>query len=174
MQAHLDGTVRVFTFKEGLLSRIAHDLRLDVGRFTVELDGDDVTAVFETTSLSVNGVMKKGRLDRRGLNKRDMAQVERTIRDEIFHSGRFPQISFDGRREGHRVTGTLEMKGRRAALSFDIGADEALWRGRVELQPSRWGIPPYKALMGAIKLKDRVIVEFELAVRETLETGGDS
>ena len=174
MQAHLDGTVRVFTFKEGLLSRIAHDLRLDVGRFSVALDGDEVTAVFETRSLSVDGVMKKGRLDRRGLNKRDMAQVERTIRDEIFHSGRFPEISFGGRRDGNRVTGTLEMKGRRSAVDFGIGADETHWRGRVELQPSRWGIPPYKALMGAIKLKDRVVVEFDLALREADETGGDS
>jgi len=174
MQAHLDGTVRVFTFKEGLLSRIAHDLRLDVGRFDVRLDGERVKASFETTSLTVDGVMKKGRLDRNGLNKRDMSQIQRTIRDEIFHSNRFPQISFEGVREGSRISGTLEMKGRRADLAFDIGSNPAQWTGRVELRPSRWGIPPYKALMGAIKLKDKIVVTLELAVQAIDGDGADS
>lgn len=162
MQAHLDGAVRVFTFKEGLLSRVAHDLCLDVGRFQVKVDDDAVAATFEIESLTVDGVMKKGRLDRTGLNKRDMGQIQRTIRTEIFQAQRHGLISFAGKRDGDRVSGTLEMKGRRAPIEFAVRGEGETVTGRVELRPSRWGIRPYKALLGAIKLKDRVVVEFEL------------
>ena len=34
--------------------------------------------------------------------------------------------------------------------------------GEVTLTPTRWGIKPFKALMGAIKLKDRVLIRFDL------------
>ena len=167
MQAKLHGTVRVFTFKEGLLSRVAHDLRLDVGEFRIELDGDTVEAKVDANSLTVDGVMKKGRLDRNGLRKRDMAQIQRTIRDEIFQTNRFPEIDFSGQRDGSRVSGQLHLKGRRAQVSFTANESGDRWRGRFEIQPSRWGIAPYKALMGAIKLKDRVVVEFDLEAGES-------
>ena len=34
--------VCVFTFKDGLLSRVAHDLRLHVEHFTITREGDDI------------------------------------------------------------------------------------------------------------------------------------
>ena len=52
----------VFTFKEGLLSPVAHDLRISVTRFSVLLDGarSTVTATFDTGSLLVDTAMKDG------------------------------------------------------------------------------------------------------------------
>ena len=35
-------------------------------------------------------------------------------------------------------------------------------RGAVELVPSRWGIAAFKALMGAIRVQDRIWVTFDL------------
>lgn len=36
----------VFTYKEGLLSAVAHDLKLRVTRFTIDTEGDAVRAEF--------------------------------------------------------------------------------------------------------------------------------
>jgi hypothetical protein len=44
--AMLQGTVHVFTFKEGLLARAAHDLRLRLERFRVSLDQEALVAIF--------------------------------------------------------------------------------------------------------------------------------
>jgi hypothetical protein len=49
------GTLYVFTFKEGLLSKVAHDLRLSVQRFSVQVDGENVVAAIATSALTVDG-----------------------------------------------------------------------------------------------------------------------
>src|SRR5699024_3376872 len=54
------GTLQVFTFKEGILARAAHDLRLSLERFQVSLDQDTLSAAFETASLRVDGTMRGG------------------------------------------------------------------------------------------------------------------
>ena len=46
--------VLVFTFKEGLLSAAAHDLKLEVTKFTVDVEGTSVRAEFDATSLRVS------------------------------------------------------------------------------------------------------------------------
>lgn len=55
----------IFTFKEGLLSAVAHDLKLRVGRFEVQVESEpwSVSARFEVASLEVVCAMKEGRED---------------------------------------------------------------------------------------------------------------
>ena len=62
-----------------------------------------------------------------------------------------------------RVRGTLELVGRSAPLELTLRARDGRLVGEVEFKPSRWGIKPYKALAGAIKLQDRVKVRVDLA-----------
>ena len=54
------------------------------------------------------------------------------------------------------------MTGRAAAVSFALEERSGRLKGRVALTPTQWGIKPFKALLGAIKVQDRVIVEFDL------------
>ena len=57
--------------------------------------------------------------------------------------------------------GTLTLAGRAASITAPIEVTDAFARVSLELQPTRWGIAPYKALMGAIRLQDRVRITLD-------------
>ncbi len=164
----MGGTVHIFTFKRGLLSRAAHDLRLSVPRYTLHQQGEAVQASFDLHSLQVDGTMKRGRLDPAGLSAKDSAEVLENTRTQVLLTHRHPTTRFEGRavQQGAliAVAGTLELVGRRKPLTFTLRLTEGRVQGEVELKPSQWGIKPFKALMGAIALEDRVVVAFDLPV----------
>lgn len=160
------GTISVFTFKDGILARAAHDLALRMERFAVTLDGERVTAVMPLEGLVVVGPVEGGvvRADRYDAGQR--AEVERTMHTDVLRSARHPTARYTGHAipdsGGLHVEGRLELGGRTATLSFDVRRDGDVYRARFEMPPSRWGIQPYKALLGAIKLKDNVRIELAL------------
>jgi len=166
----VSGSIHVFTFKRGLLSRAAHDLRLSVQHYTLHRQGEAVEASFDPLSLQVDGTMKRGRLAPGGLSPKDKGEVLDNTRSQVLQSHRYPKIRFDGRavQKGAliAVAGTLELVGQRRPVTFTLRQVGGRVQGELELQPSRWGIKPFKALMGAIALDDRVVVAFDLPTPE--------
>jgi hypothetical protein len=167
---HGHGTVAVFTFKDGILARAAHDLVLGFEEVAVALDGEAVTADFPLRALKVVGPVEGGALRADLYDAGQRREVEQTMHDQVLHSDRHPHARFTGRAiarpTGFEVDGQLELAGRSAPLAFAVQREGDRYRARFELQPSRWGIAPYKALFGAIKLKD--LVRIELAFSETI------
>jgi hypothetical protein len=163
------GTISVFTFKDGILARAAHNLALRTEQFDIALDGDRVTAVMPLEGLQVIGPVENGVVRAERFDAAQRIEVEQTMRAEILHSARYPTARFTGRaiadESGFHVDGQLELAGRTATLAFGVRRDGDVYRARFEIPPSRWGIAPYKALLGAIKLKDNVRIE--LALTET-------
>jgi hypothetical protein len=155
---------RVYTFKAGVLARLAHDLQLSVGAFELTLQAGHVHGYADPRSLRVDGALSAGKLDPNGLHERDKRQVEATIRDEILDVAHFARIEFTGELAAAepRVQGSLRLRGqeRPLTLELEVQADRVL--ARAELVPSQFGIAPYKALAGAIKLQDRLRLEAEL------------
>lgn len=163
-----NGNVQVFTFKEGLLSSVAHDLRLTLERFEIEVDPDagTVEARFWPSSLRVDGAMKGGTLDPGGVSERDKREIHDNITDKILHTDKQPEVRFRGKLAVDaplgRVDGTLTLAGREAPLNVTLERAGGRYRGEAELVPTKWGVAPFKALMGAIRLQDRVRVTFDL------------
>ena len=118
MAAIVQGRVEVYTFKEGLLGRVAHDLRLSVGSFSIEgADAEKVEARFDIASFKVDGAMRDGRLDDSALDDGDKREILDNVRNKILHADR--PLRFEGQAErrddgGYRVQGELEMAGRDA------------------------------------------------------------
>jgi hypothetical protein len=163
-----DAHIEVFTFKDGLLSRVAHDLRLHAGRVALGREGEELVARVRVDALIVDGVIRDGRLDTRTLSARDRAKIVEAVRSDILDARRNPEIVFRGRTEADaearvRVSGELELAGVRRALSFVARREGERLRASVTLTPSEFGIRPYKALAGAIRLQDRVRVEIDVA-----------
>ncbi|MBN1334857.1 MAG: YceI family protein [Deltaproteobacteria bacterium] len=157
--------VEVFTFKEGLLARLAHDLVLEVGAFEVKRTGADA---FEVTvradSLRAKGAIRDGRPDDRTLSRKDLADIDAHTRKDVLHPDRYPLIRFRGRLVASRVEGELDLHGRVRPLAFPVTYTGGRVRGEVEFAPSRWGIPPFSALLGAMRIQDRVRVAFDVSV----------
>jgi hypothetical protein len=161
------GSIRIFTFKEGLMSAVAHDLRVRLQSFEITLDGSDVTGEFDLTSLFVEGPVQDGVLHAEQYDAGKRADVAKAMHREVLHTERHPTARFTGSATpasggGYSVTGQLQLAGASQAQSFTVRNDSGTYRAEFELKPSRWGISQYKALFGAIKLKDVLRVEFAL------------
>jgi hypothetical protein len=86
----------------------------------------------------------------------------------VLGTTRYPEARVQGTYETH-VGGTgvsleleLELNGRCASLTFDAQREGESYRARFELVPSRWGIKPYRAFLGALRLRDRIEVELDV------------
>jgi hypothetical protein len=158
-------SAKVFTFKEGLLSRLAHDLQLTLGACLIEVAAGKVTARFALRSLRVDGAVAKGRVTS-ALKADDKASIERTMASELLDVDRHPEARFEGElgeRRGTRVavTGQLSLAGRQRPLAASVELGDAP-RCELELKPSEFGIAPYRAMGGALKVQDRVRIELTL------------
>jgi len=156
------GTIHVFTFKEGVLSRAAHDLALRLDRCVVTLDGDALRAELELASLFVEGPVESGVVHAERFDAATRSEIERAMHEHVLDTRRHPTARFTGTAtptdSGFDVSGKLELVGHSEPLSFAVRRENAVFRAELELVPSRWGIEPYRALFGAIRLRDRVRV----------------
>ena len=163
------GTVHVFTFKEGVLSAAAHDLRLRADKFEISLDGERVRAEFELKSLFVEGPVENGVLNAAAYDAGKRAEVAKAMHGSVLRTDQHPNASFVGAAKeganGFEVSGELQLAGRSAPLAFSVRKEGATFRSAFEINPSKWGIAQYKALLGAIRLKD--VVRIELALSES-------
>jgi polyisoprenoid-binding protein YceI len=163
----------VFTFREGLLAALGHDLKIAVTRFSIEHEpgGGLVEATFDTSSLRVL-CARKGDRDLPGsLSRADVDTIERQIREDVLHADRFPTATFRGRAEpaplpaapgSYDVEGTLSLHGierpLRIVLAPGAGAGAGALEGEVSLFQPDFGITPYRGAMGALRVRPEVVV----------------
>lgn len=164
--------VHLYTYKEGLLSGLAHDLRLSVQRYTIDFDCGRVTASFDPRSLRVDGAIHRGDLDSRTLSETDQRKIVATLEKEVLRCAAYPEIRFDGAitHQGNgrfMVRGQLSLTGRSVEVELPLTLGGQV-RGDIEIVPSRWGIEPFRAMAGALKVQDRVRVAFVLPVDTAL------
>lgn len=164
-QAH----IRVFTFKEGMLSALAHDLKIEVTRAVVEVDAaaKTVTAEIAADSLRVVTVMKKGQEARDELGPDHFKKIEKAIVDDVLHASKHPKIRFtstavreqDG---GLAIEGNLELHGRSRPIAFAARRIGDAWVAQLELHQPDWGVTPYSAMMGTLKVKPTLQVSLSV------------
>lgn len=154
--------VHVFTFKEGLLSAVAHDLDLKVGRCTVDAEGDTIRGEFDTSSLQVVSAMKDGRPSD-ALSTSMKADIEKNVVHDVLESRRHPTATFETKRvEASEIEGELTLHGVtrpvRGARSAEAGWDVAEFR----FDQRDFGIKPYSAMLGTLKIKPEILVRVKL------------
>lgn len=155
----------VFTFKEGLLSAVAHDLQLRVERFTITLDDAawHLDARFDAASLRVVGVMRDGVVHPDELGDADKRSIERTIVDDVLEAGRHPEVRFTSTAatahdDALTVEGTLALHGVSRPLPVPVRRDRGVWITEVRLHQPDFGIRPYRAMLGTLRVRADVVV----------------
>lgn len=155
----------VYIYREGILSAVGHDLKLRVSDFTLEI-GEDlaIRATFRADSLRVAGAMKGDKLDENALSAKDKQDIEKSIVKDVLEAGKYAAISFrstsvEKAGERHRVKGRLDLHG--AVRDIEVSVEKRAGRSvaRVHLQQPDFRITPYRALMGALRVKPEVVVE---------------
>jgi hypothetical protein len=162
LRAKMRSEVQIFTFKEGLLARLAHDLRLSARVFEITLQQGQISGHFAADSLQVDGVAFGERVDADALSAQDKQKIRHTIQTEILDSARHPRIEVSGTLKQangrYVVAAKLRLRGVERAIEVPVALLDDKLTAQVSFAPSIFGIAPYKALAGAIRLKDLVLV----------------
>jgi polyisoprenoid-binding protein YceI len=154
----------VFTFKEGLLSKIAHDLKISVTRFSVDVAPAAVRAEFDLSSLRVVNAMKDGTENPEALSDSDKTKIADQIAKEVLHSDQHPTAVFSSRSVtrrgdgGYSIAGDLSLHGVTKAIQAETKVEGNQQIVSIELHQPDYGITPFKAMMGTLKVKADVTV----------------
>lgn len=156
-------TCRIRVFKAGLLSAMGHDLELDLPSFQVEIEGDRVEGRFDGRSLTVRGALQGGRLDERALSEKDKREILDNLRKTVFKAHRPGEIRFEGQLDeddGEQLEGqgTLHIPPRQAPLAFRATRTGERVEAILRLDQTRWGIEPFKAPLGVLKIQPELEV----------------
>ncbi len=162
-----NGTLHVNTYREGMAQKIGHDLILDVGKWkaTVEVGQDGTPSRIgleaDPRSLSVH----EGRGGAKPLSDKDRADIVKSI-DEKVLGGQpisFQSSGVEGDSGQMSVSGELTMAGATKPATFKLDlADDGRVSGTLPLAQSQWGIKPFKAMMGALKVRDEVEIVLDV------------
>ena len=135
-----NGTLRLRTTRAGAAAKAGHDLLIEVTQWEATVTDDAVTLTADPSSLKV----LEGTGGIKALDADDKRNIEQTIRDEILEDK--PIRYRDGQ---------LELNGQTHPLAVTVGERG----GTATITQTAWGIKPYSALFGTLKVADDVTVE---------------
>jgi YceI-like domain len=159
-----DATLTVRTGRAGAVAKAGHDLRIEVTSWRATLhvgDGTEMALTADPRSLRV----REGTGGIHALGDDDRASIEKTIDDDVLKGN---EIEFRSRRvapgpgEGLSVEGDLALAGRNRPVAFELtsGPDGSI-SGRARIRQTDFGIKPYSALFGTLKVADEVDVQID-------------
>jgi hypothetical protein len=154
-----NATLTVRTKRTGAASKAGHDLLIQVTSWSATLDPDADPAVTLTAdSRSLRVLEGTGGIQ--ALDDDAKAAIAQTIEEEVLMGTpiEFRSTAVDG----GKVEGELELAGQRHPISFELAAgDDGRLTGQTTVRQSDWGMKPYTALFGTLKVADEVDVAFE-------------
>ena len=170
-----NGTLSVLTGRTGAAAKAGHDLLIDVTAWqaTVEIGEDpaQMSIVLDADGGSLR--VREGTGGMQPLGDDDKRSIQTSIDDEILHRQEisFRSTAVDIAPGGNRLSvwGDLTLVGATAPVSFDlvIAGDTAI-TGSAVIKQSHWGITPYSALFGALKVIDEVEVAVDADLLATV------
>ena len=162
-----DGTLSVRTGRTGTVAKAGHDLLIEVRAWTATLDLEAPRVTLDADATSLHVVEGTGGL--KALDDDDRANIRQTVDDEILKRNDIQFRSTDVQRTdtGLAVRGDLTLVGTTRPIAFDLALTGDRVTGTAVVTQTEWGIKPYSALFGALKVADEVRVEIDAALPQS-------
>ncbi len=162
-----DGKLTVRTGRRGAIAKAGHDLTIEVGRWgaTVELAAEPAQSVLELNADSNSLTVLDGTGGIQSLGDDDKRGIEQTIEQEVLKGTAitFRSTSVTPAGDGRlSVQGDLELAGGNNPVAFELEiADDGHLSANAVVKQSAWGMKPYTALFGTLKVADEVEVSID-------------
>ncbi len=153
-----NGSLQVRTGREGAAGKIGHDLIMGVTSWEATVEGGDSPSIKLTADPSSLEVIS-GEGGAKPLTDKDKGEIKKSIDKKVLGSTQITFASTDV--DDGRVKGDLSIAGSSSQISVPISVNGDKISGRLTLSQSDFGIKKFSAMMGALKVKDEVTVEFE-------------
>jgi hypothetical protein len=160
------GRLVLRTFREGVASRVGHDLVIEVTRWqgmvAIPADGGVPRIAMEADMGSLEILEGVGGV--KPLSDKDRDEIKKNA-DELLRTAEHPRAIFQSTSvavNGGTATidGSFTLAGASQPLRLMVQANgDQTVTASGEVQQTRWGIKPYKGLMGALKIRDTVEVQ---------------
>jgi len=166
------GRIVLRTYRDGLAATAGHDLIIDLPSWSGELTVDDDKAP-EALEVHIDiGALRirDGTGGLKPLTDRDRNEIANTTR-RLLATERYPEAVFTATRfdfngESGVIEGNLSLRGVSRPFRLQVAQSElGTYQGTGTVVQSAYGIKPYTAFFGALKVRDTVDVEVEVTVR---------
>jgi hypothetical protein len=164
------GRLLIRTARAGLASAVGHDLVIEATGWSGDLRpaGDDLSGTSVDVTVDLDAlVVVSGSGGAKPLTERDRAEIGSTMR-RLLGSGqavfRSTRVSPDGT-GGGTIDGELSLHGVTGSVTLRVtAAGPDRYDGSGTVVQSAFGITPYSAFLGALRVRDAVTVEFSVTL----------
>jgi polyisoprenoid-binding protein YceI len=165
------GTLSVRTGRTGAAAKAGHDLLIHVTSWEAKLEvGEDPADTnIELTADAASLRVREGTGGMQSLGDDDVANIHTTIDDEVLRRQAITFRSTDAHAAAGAgqisVQGELTLAGTTRPIAFDLAvADDGTLNAVAVVKQTGWGMKPYSALFGALKVADDVKVAIDAAL----------
>jgi polyisoprenoid-binding protein YceI len=173
-----ESSFRVFVGKTGLFSALAHDHDIGVKSFSGRVVVPESGAAGGSLEMEVDAASLEV-LDTKP-SEEDKKKIFNSMHNEVLESAKHPKITFksvsvsDVKQTGNGaysfvVNGDLTLKGVTKRIAVSVAATVAPQQlraaGKYTLKQTDFGIKPYSAAGGTIKVKDEIVVNFDIVAK---------
>ena len=164
------GRVTLLTARDGLAASAGHDLTIEIATWTAELTvADDGSLAGLDARLDLNSlVVRDGTGGLKPLTDRDRREIAVTAR-KVLGVDRHPEATFaslgfePGSNGGGFIQGTLALGGASRPLRMHVAkTDPDHYHATSSVRQSEFGIKPYTAFLGALKVSDVVGIDIDV------------
>ena len=156
-----NGSLKIRTGRTGGAAKAGHDLVIEVESWQATLDPEAspaLTLIADSRTLRV----LEGTGGLKSLSDGDKGDIKKTIDKDVlkgcaieFRSSEVQETAGGGL----SVRGELSLNGKSAPVAFDLTrADDGRVTGSATVQQTAFGMKPYSALFGALKVADEVTI----------------
>ena len=151
-------------------AKLAHDLILSPSQWsgTMNVDADNPAASSASLSIDARSIQILEAVGgMKSLSDKDRRDIAKNIDEKVLDTGKFPTLTFEstsvsGSEPNFNVAGNMTIKGTTRPVNVALNVNGSQVAARTSISQKDFGIKPFSAMMGAIKLRDDV--EFELTV----------
>jgi polyisoprenoid-binding protein YceI len=164
------GRVALLTARDGLAAQAGHDLTIEVSTWSGELTvADDGQPTELSVTLDLNSlVVREGTGGVKPLTDRDRREIAVTTR-KVLGVDRHPEATFTASgfeansSGGGFIQGTLTLGGIARPLKLHVAkTGPQSYHATASVRQSEFGIKPYSAFLGALKVSDAVGVNIDI------------
>jgi polyisoprenoid-binding protein YceI len=153
-----NGSLKVKTGREGAAAKMGHNLTLAVKDWEATIEGGDSPSIKLTADPNSLEV-ESGEGGAKPLGDKDKKDIKKTIDNKVLGS---QQISFTSSEvSDSQAKGDLSIAGSSSQISVPLKVSGDKISGSIDLNQKDFGIKPYSTMMGALKVTDKITVEFE-------------
>lgn len=164
--------IYVLVYKDGIAARFGHDLKLHakslIGMITRgEAEPFAVDATIDARRVVVECARVNGHDDKNALTASDKLEINRRIQFDVLNTEQHPEIRFTSTHvaaegENFNITGNLALNGHTHQLHIRAMHRDGRYIASIHLKQTDYGIKPYSAAFGTLKVKPEVVVEIIL------------